>query len=117
LAPRADRPPVAAAIAAGDYHRGLYRLRWDSFVSNVPTGSVPTIPLLEPLPIAVIPPLRERADKTDGKRLPAPPEKAYKWSQLWYDDRSAGTIVFGHEHVIHLGNGEWQPLDDPRTPT
>ena len=23
-----------------------------------------------------------------------------------------GTIVLGHEQVIYLGNGEWQPLDD-----
>ena len=23
-----------------------------------------------------------------------------------------GTIVLGHEQVIYVGNGEWQPLDD-----
>ena len=35
-------------------------------------------------------------------------EQPYRWSQRWHDD---GTIVFGHERVIYLGNGEWQPLD------
>jgi hypothetical protein len=28
------------------------------------------------------------------------------------DDPPNGTIVFGRERVIYLGNGEWQPLED-----
>jgi hypothetical protein len=35
----------------------------------------------------------------------------YRWSQRWYDDPPIGTIVLGHERVIYLGDGEWQPLD------
>jgi hypothetical protein len=41
----------------------------------------------------------------------------YRWSQRWYDDPPIGTIVFRHERVIYLGNGEWQPLDDTDTGT
>jgi hypothetical protein len=29
---------------------------------------------------------------------------------LVFDDAPVGTIVCGHERVIYLGNGEWQPL-------
>jgi hypothetical protein len=36
----------------------------------------------------------------------------YRWSQRWHDDPPIGTIVFGHERVIYLGNGEWQRLAD-----
>jgi hypothetical protein len=39
-------------------------------------------------------------------------ERPYKWSQRWHDDPPIGTIVYGHERVIYLGNGEWQPLAD-----
>jgi hypothetical protein len=56
--------------------------------------------------------LRDGANKTNGKRPPAPPERPYRWSQRWYDDPPVGTIVFGYERVIYLGNGEWQPLDE-----
>ena len=54
--------------------------------------------------------LRDGANKTNGKRPPPQPEKPYRWSQRWYDDPPVGTIVLGHERVIYLGNGEWQPL-------
>jgi hypothetical protein len=33
----------------------------------------------------------------------------YRWSQRWFDDPPIGTIVYGHERVIYLGNGDWQP--------
>jgi len=35
-----------------------------------------------------------------------------EWSRRWCDDPPVGTIVFGHERVIYLGNDKWQPLDD-----
>ena len=31
-------------------------------------------------------------------------------------DPPIGTIVYGHERVIYLGNGEWQPLDETPNP-
>ena len=55
--------------------------------------------------------LRDGAKKTNGRRGPDLfIEQPYRWSQRWHDD-PPGTIVFGHERVIYLGNGEWQPLD------
>jgi hypothetical protein len=33
-----------------------------------------------------------------------------RWSQRWFDDPPVGPIVYGHERVIYLGDGEWQPL-------
>jgi hypothetical protein len=33
-----------------------------------------------------------------------------------FDDPPVGTIVLGHEQVIYLGNGEWQPLADKPNP-
>jgi hypothetical protein len=56
--------------------------------------------------------LRDGANKTNGKRPPTPPEQPYRWSQRWSDDPPIGTIVLGHERVIYLGNGEWQPFAD-----
>jgi len=29
-----------------------------------------------------------------------------------HDDPPVGTVVLGHQQVIYLGNGEWQPLED-----
>jgi hypothetical protein len=53
------------------------------------------------------------AHKVNANRTaPRFEERPYKWSQRWYDDPPIGTIVLGHERVIYLGNGEWQPLDD-----
>jgi len=48
---------------------------------------------------------------TNGRR-PQPQfvERPYKWSQRWRDDPPIGTIVYGNEHVIYMGNGDWQPL-------
>ena len=28
----------------------------------------------------------------------------------WFDNPPVGTIVLGHEQVIYMGNGDWQPL-------
>lgn len=53
------------------------------------------------------------AHKMNAARVRAG-ESPYRWSQRWSDDPPAGTIVFGHERVIYLGNGEWQPLPDER---
>ena len=39
-------------------------------------------------------------------------EGPYRWSQRWHDDPPIGTIVLGHERVIYLGNGDWQPLGE-----
>ena len=33
-------------------------------------------------------------------------------TERWFDDTPIGTIALGHERVIYLGNGEWQPLND-----
>jgi hypothetical protein len=54
------------------------------------------------------------AHKLNGQRraTTAREEYPYRWSQRWYDDPPVGTIVFGHERVIYLGNGDWQPLDN-----
>ena len=38
-------------------------------------------------------------------------ERPYRWSRRWRDDTPIGTVVYGNERVIYLGNGEWQPLD------
>ena len=56
--------------------------------------------------------LRDGANKTNRRRPPQPfVEMPHRWSQRWYDDPPIGTVVLGHEQVIYLGNGEWQPLD------
>ncbi len=53
------------------------------------------------------------ANKTNARRPPDPYiERPYRWSRRFYDDPPIGTIVYGDEQVISLGNGEWQPLDD-----
>ncbi len=39
-------------------------------------------------------------------------ERPYRWSQRWFDDPPVGTVVLGHEQLIHMGNGLWQPLGD-----
>lgn len=55
--------------------------------------------------------LRDGANKTNGKRPPQPfVQQPYRWSQRWYDDPPIGTIVIGHERVIYVGNGDWQPF-------
>ena len=56
--------------------------------------------------------LRDGANKTNRRRPPQPfVEMPHRWSQRWYDDPPIGTVVLGHERVIYIGNGEWQPLD------
>ena len=50
--------------------------------------------------------LREGANQTQR-------QTPYRWSRRWHDDPPIGTIVYGNERVIYLGNGEWQPLDTP----
>lgn len=54
------------------------------------------------------------AHKTNGMRpVPHFEERPYKWSQRWFDDPPVGTINNdgGRNPEIHVGNGEWQPLD------
>lgn len=55
--------------------------------------------------------LAAAAAVTNGRR-PQPQfvERPYKWSQRWRDDPPIGTIVYGNEHVICMGNGDRQPL-------
>jgi hypothetical protein len=51
----------------------------------------------------------------DQRHRPAPrfEERPYKWSRRLYDDPPVGTINYdgGRNPEIHIGNGEWQPLD------
>jgi hypothetical protein len=57
--------------------------------------------------------LSAAAAVTNGRRIAQPTdEMPYRWSQRWHDDPPIGTVVLGHERVIYLGNGEWQPLAD-----
>ena len=57
--------------------------------------------------------LAAAAAVTNGSRPPPQfVERPYKWSQRWFDDPPIGTIVYGNERVIYMGNGEWQPLAD-----
>ena len=59
--------------------------------------------------------------KRCGKRwsaLPSTPapwfeERPYKWSRRWYDDPPVDTINYdgGRNPEIHVGSGEWQPLE------
>ena len=41
-----------------------------------------------------------------------------KWSRRWCEDPPVGTINLdgGRNPEIHIGNGEWQPLDDITNP-
>ena len=60
--------------------------------------------------------LRDGANKTNARR---PPdlylERPYRWSRRWHDDPPFGTMVYGDERVIYLGNGEWHPLADEKS--
>ena len=60
--------------------------------------------------------LAAAAHKVNGSR-PAPDfvPHPYRWSQRWFDDPPVGTINYdgGRNSEIYLGNGEWQPLDEP----
>jgi hypothetical protein len=53
---------------------------------------------------------------TNGRRATTtiPGEMPYPWSQRWFDDPPIGTIVYGNERVIYLGNSEWEPLAEAR---
>jgi hypothetical protein len=58
--------------------------------------------------------LRAAAAVTNGRRAPTRfQERPYKWSQRWFDDPPIGTINYdgGRNPEIHIGSGEWQPLD------
>jgi hypothetical protein len=58
--------------------------------------------------------LRAAAAVTNGRRAPTRfQEPPYKWSQRWFDDPPIGTINYdgGRNPEIHIGSGEWQPLD------
>jgi hypothetical protein len=59
------------------------------------------------MPAATLPPQRRSPTAADHKPFEERPDK---WSQRWFDDPPVGTIVYDHERVIYLGNGDWQPL-------
>ena len=61
--------------------------------------------------------LRDGANKTNARRRPGSDgQRPYRWSQRWFDDPPIGTINYdgGRNPEIHIGNGEWQPLDGAR---
>ena len=72
-------------------------------------GAIVVQLVLEPRPCHVVD--RHDLRRTRRPRHPST-EKPYRWSQRWYDDPPVGTIVLGHERVIYMGNGEWQPLGE-----
>ena len=61
--------------------------------------------------------LRDGANKTNARRRPdSDGQRPYRWSQRWFDDPPIGAINYdgGRNPEIHIGNGEWQPLDGAR---
>ena len=59
--------------------------------------------------------LRDGASKTNARRRPDPfVQQPYRWSQRWCDKPPVGTVNLdgGRTPKIHIGNGEWRPLED-----
>ena len=54
------------------------------------------------------------ADKVNGQRRAVRDEYPLRWSQRWFEDPPIGTVNLdgGRNPEIHLGNGNWQPLDE-----
>jgi hypothetical protein len=59
--------------------------------------------------------LRDGAHKVNGKRRAnlVSEQKPYRWSQRWFDDPPAGTIVFLADGTADLciGNAQWLTIE------